>query len=70
MDLTLALRAFQRTVERGSVTAAARDLAVSQPAITKQLTNLERHVGARLLERSSRIVRPTPQGQMLYEASR
>lgn len=70
MDLAIALRAFVRTVERGSVTAAARDLAVSQPAVTKHLRNLERHVGARLLERSSRIVRPTPQGQALYEASR
>lgn len=70
MDLALALRAFVRTVERGSVTAAARDLAVSQPAVTKHLRNLERHVGARLLERSSRIVRPTLHGRTLYEASR
>lgn len=70
MDVALALRAFLRTVERGSVTAAARDLAVSQPAVTKHLRNLERHVGARLLERSARLVRPTPQGRALYEASR
>jgi DNA-binding transcriptional LysR family regulator len=70
MDLAIALRAFVRTVERGSVTAAARDLGVSQPAVTKHLRNLERHVGARLVERSSRIVRSTPQGQALYEASR
>lgn len=70
MDIAIALRAFVRTVERSSVTAAARDLAVSQPAVTKHLRNLERHVGARLLERSARIVRPTPQGQALYEASR
>lgn len=70
MDLTAALRAFIRTVERGSVTAAARDLGVSQPAITKHLRNLERHIGARLVERSSRIVRPTSYGQSLYQASR
>ncbi|MEP9375786.1 LysR family transcriptional regulator [Aquabacter sp. CN5-332] len=70
MDLALALRAFVRTLERGSVTAAARDLSVSQPAVTKHLRNLERHVGARLLERSSRVVRPTAQGLALYEASR
>ncbi|MAY62722.1 MAG: LysR family transcriptional regulator [Rhizobiales bacterium] len=70
MDIAIALRAFVRTVERGSLTAAARDLDVSQPAVTKHLRNLERHVGARLLERSSRRVRPTPQGQELYEASR
>ncbi|MET0532053.1 MAG: LysR family transcriptional regulator [Microvirga sp.] len=69
MDLALALRAFQRTVERGSMSAAARDLAVSQPAVSKHLRNLEAHVGARLLERSARIVRPTQQGRRLYEAS-
>ena len=69
MDLALALRAFLRTVERASVSAAARDLGVSQPAVSKHLRNLESHVGARLLERSSRLVRPTPQGQRLYAAS-
>lgn len=70
MDIAAALRAFVHVVERGSVTAAARDLSVSQPAVTKQLRNLERHVGARLLERSARMVRPTAQGITLYEASR
>jgi DNA-binding transcriptional LysR family regulator len=70
MDLAAALRAFTRTVERGSVTGAARDLGVSQPAVTKHLRNLELHVGARLVERSARIVRPTSLGQTLYEASR
>ncbi|MCW2307469.1 LysR family transcriptional regulator [Rhodobium gokarnense] len=70
MDIAAALRAFIRTVERGSVTAAARDLGVSQPGVTKHLRNLERHVGARLLERSARIVRTTPEGQALYDTSR
>ncbi|WP_370673629.1 LysR substrate-binding domain-containing protein [Pleomorphomonas sp. PLEO] len=70
MDIGLALRAFVRTVERGSVTAAAKDLAVTQPAVTKHLRNLERHVGARLIERSTKAVSPTAQGQALYEASR
>ena len=70
MDLASALRTFIRTCERGSISAAARDLNVSQPAVTKQLKSLEAYVGARLLERSARIVRPTPLGQGLYEASR
>jgi DNA-binding transcriptional LysR family regulator len=70
MDLAAALRAFVRTVERGSITGAARDLAISQPAVTKQLHSLERHVNARLLERNSRNVRPTAHGLALYEASR
>jgi len=70
MDLAVALRSFVRTVERGSITAAARDLKMSQPAVTKHLKRLEGHVGARLLERSSRLLRLTPQGQALFEASR
>jgi DNA-binding transcriptional LysR family regulator len=70
MDINAALRAFVRTVEKGSVTGAARDLAISQPAVTKHLRNLERHVNARLLERTTRCVRPTAHGLALYEASR
>lgn len=69
MDLTAALRALVQTIERGSITAAARDLGVSQPAVSKLLRNLEQHAGARLLERSPRAVRPTSQGLMLYEVS-
>lgn len=70
MDLAAALRAFTRTVERGSITAAAKDLSISQPAVSKHIANLERRVQARLLERSARLVRPTPEGQALYDASR
>jgi DNA-binding transcriptional LysR family regulator len=68
MDLTAALRAFVRTIERGSMTAAARDLGVTQPAVSKLLRNLEGHAGARLLERNARAVRPTPHGLALYKA--
>lgn len=70
MDVNAALRAFVRTVEKGSITGAAKDLSISQPAVTKHLRNLERHVNARLLERTNRAVRPTPQGVALYETSR
>ncbi len=69
MDLASALRAFVRIVERGSMTAAAADLGVSQPAVSKLLRNLEAHAGARLIERSSRAMRPTARGLALYEAS-
>ena len=70
MDINIALKAFIRTVEKGSITGAARDLGVSQPAVTKHLLNLERHLRTRLLERSSKSVRPTVHGLELYEASR
>lgn len=69
MDLTSALRTFVRVVERGSLTGAARDLGVSQPAVSKLIRNLELQVGARLLERSARALRPTTQGLTLYERS-
>jgi DNA-binding transcriptional LysR family regulator len=69
MDLAAALRAFVRSVERGSMTAAAADLGVSQPAVSKLLRNLESHVGAKLVERGARALRPTPQGLALYEAA-
>lgn len=69
MDMNT-LRAFVRTVERGSVTGAARDLALSQPAVTKHLRHLENRTGVRLFERTARSVRPTAQGLALYEASR
>lgn len=49
MDLTSALRTFVRVIERGSLTAAARDLGVSQPAVSKVIRNLELQAGARLL---------------------
>ncbi|QRM57244.1 LysR family transcriptional regulator [Sinorhizobium sp. BG8] len=70
MDLNTALKAFIRTVEKGSITGAARDLGISQPAVTKHIVNLEKHVSARLLDRSSRRVHPTVHGMELYEASR
>ena len=69
MDIAAALRAFVRIVERGSMTAAAADLGVSQPAVSKLLRNLEAHAGARLFERGPRALRPTAQGLALYEAA-
>ncbi len=43
---------------------------VSQPALSKRLRSLEALAGARLLERSSRGVRPTPAGERLYGEAR
>lgn len=70
MDMYIALKAFVRTVEKGTITDAARALSISQPAVSKHLQNLERHLNTRLLERSSRKVRVTTQGMHLYESSR
>ncbi len=58
---------FVRVVERGSFSAAARDLKVGQPAISKTIAALEDRLGVRLLVRSTRGLRPTEAGTAFYE---
>lgn len=57
------LRYFQEIVRLGSLSAAARALHVSQPAVTQAVASLERHFGAALLVRRSGGVSATPAGQ-------
>ena len=56
--------------EAGSLSAAARDIGVSQPALTKQLARLERQLGVPLFVRSIRGVTPTAYGQALLPRAR
>jgi DNA-binding transcriptional LysR family regulator len=56
------MRYFTAVAERGSFTAAARDLHVAQQAVSQQVKALEQLLGVTLLERSSRRVRLTPEG--------
>lgn len=65
-----ALNALIAAVERGSLRNAARDIGVSQPALTKVIRELEIELAAPLLVRSSRGVLPTAQGQVLYQHAR
>ncbi len=69
MKLT-ALQALVAAVEEGSLRAAARRIGVSQPALTKLVRELEIELAAPLLERHSQGVRPTAQGQVLFEHAR
>lgn len=62
-----ALQALVAAIEEGSLRAAARRIGVSQPALTKLLRELEIELAAPLLERHSQGVRPTAQGQVLFE---
>lgn len=64
------LRAFCSSAAHGSIAAAARELGVSQPALSKRLRALEGVVGLRLFERSTRGVKLTPEGVHLYGAAR
>ena len=54
MDRLEAMRAFQRVVETGSFSGVARERGVAQPTISKQISALETHLGAQLLNRTSR----------------
>src|SRR5918911_5052988 len=59
------LRAFAAIAQEGSVTAAARRLAITQPALSRTLAQLERALGARLVERSTTAPALTPEGRAL-----
>jgi LysR family transcriptional regulator, low CO2-responsive transcriptional regulator len=63
MAVTLTqLVAFLAVVRRGSVTAAAEELVVTQPSVSAAVAALERELGVALTERSGRTLRPTPAG--------
>ncbi|MCB9462681.1 MAG: LysR family transcriptional regulator [Candidatus Eisenbacteria bacterium] len=65
MNLT-ELETFVRAVQEGSLSAAARKLHVSQPAVSTRLRKLEQSVGEPLLLRTGRGVTLTPAGSHLY----
>jgi LysR family transcriptional activator of nhaA len=58
---------FWVSVRAGSLTAAARELHLSQSALSLQLKSLERSLGRRLLDRSRSGVLPTSDGRLVFE---
>jgi LysR family nitrogen assimilation transcriptional regulator len=60
------LRYFLAVVDAGSFNAASAAIAISQPALTRQIHDLEKDLGVTLLHRTSRGVRLTPPGATLY----
>ena len=67
MDRIDVMRLFVRIVERGSFAQAARDLQVPRPTATHAIQRLEADLGVRLLERTTRTVRPTLDGSLYHE---
>lgn len=63
MDKLRHLHCFVAIAERGSLTAAAAALGVSLPTVVRQLAALEAHLGARLIERTTRRMALTAEGQ-------
>ena len=67
MDHLDALHLFTRIVEQRSFGRAADQLDVPRATATHAIKQLEARLGTRLLERSTRHVRPTPDGEAFYE---
>jgi LysR family transcriptional regulator, transcriptional activator of the cysJI operon len=61
------LQSFVTVISEGSMTAAADKLFLTQPAISQQIRNLEEDLGVDLLVRGVRQIRPTLQGEVLYD---
>lgn len=61
------LRFFIIVVKAGSLAAAAREMNVTPPAVTQRLQQLEGRLGVRLIDRSTRSMRLTDEGELLAE---
>jgi DNA-binding transcriptional LysR family regulator len=66
MDHFGSLRLFVRVVERGSFSGAAADRGIPRSTATEVIRQLEQRLGARLLDRTTRHVAPTPDGEQYY----
>lgn len=68
MDLN-DIAVFARVVEAGSFTAAARLLGMPKTTVSRRIAALEREVGVRLLQRTTRSLNMTDAGRLYYEQS-
>jgi len=70
MDRIDCLRAFVRAMEGGSFSAAAKELGLGQPAISKRIALLEEEFGSQLFMRTTRKLTPTREAHRVYELAR
>jgi len=62
--------AFKTVVQTGTVTETARMLGISQPAVSRLISDLEAEVGFKLFERSGRNLKATPEALLLVDEVR
>lgn len=60
------LRVFCRVVELGSITSGGRDLRLTPAVASKRIKELEKHLGVRLFNRTTRSLTPTEVGKQFY----
>jgi len=64
------VEAFLAVVETGSIVAASARLNLTQPGVTRRVQSLEQTLGAELLDRQSKPLKPTPAGRQAYKQGR
>ena len=70
MDRLQSMRVFAKVVEQGSFVGAGSALSMSNAVVTRHLADLEKHLGARLLNRTTRRLSLTETGQAYLERVR
>ena len=66
MDLLTRIQVFSSVVDKGSFVSAAEALGISRPMASKHLARLEEDLGVRLLNRTTRRLALTEEGQAFY----
>jgi DNA-binding transcriptional LysR family regulator len=64
------METFVRVIETGSFSAAAQQMRLGQPAVSKAISQLEQRLGVRLVLRSTRGLTPTEAGKSFYEQAK
>lgn len=70
MDRLQSLRVFQQVVDEGGFAAAARKMDLAPAVVTRLISDLEKHLGARLLQRTTRRLSLTQAGERYLERLR
>ncbi|WP_395491006.1 LysR family transcriptional regulator [Cedecea davisae] len=70
INLFESIRIFIEIVESGSFSQASENLQIHRPAVTKALQQLEQHCGVRLMQRTTRRINLTPEGEEFYRNSK
>lgn len=63
------LKTFIRVYELGSMSAAGRDQRISAAVASARIAELEKHLGVRLFNRTTRSLQPTEQGSIFYKGA-
>lgn len=69
MNILSYIETFSAVVEEGSFTAAAETLGISKPVVSKQISQLEKHLGVQLLQRTTRRLHLTQPGEVFASYS-